>query len=109
MGNARPGDRDLPVSLPSGPLRVSRAVIQKGESRQLVYYWFEQRGTRTASEYRAKFQSLWDAAANGRSDGGLVRLIAPIGQAENPAAADARLEAIVQQIAPLLPLYFPAS
>jgi exosortase D (VPLPA-CTERM-specific) len=90
-------------------LTVNRAIIQKGAERQLVYYWFEQRGTRTASEYQAKFQSLWDAAAIGRSDGGLVRVITPIGQAEDPAAADARLEAIVQQIAPLLPLYFPAS
>ena len=63
----------------------------------------------TASEYQAKFLSLRDAAISGRSDGGLVRLVTPIGQTEDRAAADARLETIMQQLVPLLPRHFPAS
>jgi EpsI family protein len=88
-------------------LIVNRAVIQKGSYRQLVYYWFEQRGTRTASDYAAKFLSLRDTVATGRSDGGLVRLVTPIGHTEGLASAEARLAAIMQQIVPMLPRYFP--
>lgn len=90
-------------------LMVNRAIIQKGTSRKLVYYWFEQRGLRTASEYAAKFSTLRDAALIGRSDGGLVRLVTPIGNGEDIASADARLEDFIGGIVPLLSTYFPPS
>jgi hypothetical protein len=35
-------------------LQVNRAVIQKGLSNQLVYYWFEQRGRRMTNDFAAK-------------------------------------------------------
>ena len=37
-----------------GSFTLNRAVIEKGTSRQLVYYWFEQRGTRMTNDYAAK-------------------------------------------------------
>ena len=46
-----------PVSIPDtvyGDFTVNRAVIQKGLSKQLVYYWFEQRGQRMTNDYAAK-------------------------------------------------------
>lgn len=90
-------------------ITVNRAVIRKGQEQQLVYYWFEQRGLKTPSEYEAKFLSLKDSIITGRSDGGLVRLATPFARAEDPAAAEARLQAMMQQLVPLLPRYFPAS
>ncbi len=96
-------DGDAPQSI-----AVNRAVIQKGLDRQLVYYWFEQRGRKTASEYEAKFVNLRDVINTGRSDGGLVRLVTPIGRAEDPASADARLKLFMEKIVPSLPRYFPA-
>jgi exosortase D (VPLPA-CTERM-specific) len=98
-------------SVPIGQrsLLVNHAVIRKGSEQQLVYYWFEQRGLQTASEYAAKFLSLRDAIATGRSDGGLVRLVTPIGRAEDITSAEARLESIMQRVVPLLPAYFPQS
>lgn len=91
------------------PLTVNRALIQKGQQRQLVYYWFEQRGTKTPSEYEAKFLSLRDEIALGRSDGGLVRLVTPITPADGEAGAEARLETFMRQLLPMLPNYFPTS
>ena len=90
-------------------LTVNRAIIQKGMSRKLVYYWFEQRGTQTPSEYAAKFATLTDAILLGRSDGGLVRLVTPIGHGEDAAMAEARLDSFTGRILPLLPSYFPPS
>jgi exosortase D (VPLPA-CTERM-specific) len=97
------------VEMPAGasPITVNRAVIQKGLQRQLVYYWFEQRGERTASEYALKFHALFDALATGRSDGGMVRLVTPFERTEDIAAAEARLAEIVRRLAPILPRYFP--
>jgi EpsI family protein len=71
---------------------VNRAVIQKGLNRQLVYFWFEQRGTRLTSTYEVKAQTIWDALVRGRADGGLVRVITPIAPGDSGEQADARLQ-----------------
>ena len=88
-------------------LTVNRAVIQKGMERRLVYYWFEQRGRQTPSEYAVKFRLLQDAITTGRSDGGLVRLVTPIAAGEDEAAAEARLDDMLRALVPLLPAHFP--
>ena len=40
----------------SSPSPLNRAIIQKGNERQLVYYWYEQRGHRLSSEYASKME-----------------------------------------------------
>jgi exosortase D (VPLPA-CTERM-specific) len=88
-------------------LPVNRAVIQKGLDRQLVYYWFEQRGKRTTSDYEVKFLSVLDEITSGRSDGGLVRLVTPIGAGEPIEQAAERLNAFARKLVPMLPSYYP--
>jgi len=73
-----------------GLFNVNRAVIQKGLSKQLVYYWFEQRGKRMTNDYKAKASVIYDSLTIGRSDGALVRFVTPIGVDESEA--DARLQ-----------------
>jgi EpsI family protein len=51
------------------PLRVNRVVMGMGTSRQLVYYWFQQRGRIITNEYLAKWYLFWDSLTNNRSDG----------------------------------------
>lgn len=87
-------------------IHVNRAIIQKGLSRQLVYYWFEQRGRKITNDYQAKLLSMWDKMLTGRSDGGLVRLVAPI-SGDNIQAADMQLEAFMATLVPMLPDYYP--
>jgi EpsI family protein len=100
--------RERAVTLPSGEsFMVNRAVIQKGLSRQLVYFWFEQRGRRMTSDYAAKLVTVYDSLRSGRTDGGLVRLITPIGQSETEDAADARLTAFVAEATAALPRFVP--
>jgi exosortase D (VPLPA-CTERM-specific) len=78
--------RDLPgVRFKGEPLRVNRAVIQKGEDRQLVYYWFQQRGRNVTGEYTVKLYLFRDALMRNRSDGAMVRLVAPLGGEIDPA------------------------
>lgn len=56
------------------PLLANRTVIRKGEARQIVYYWFQQRGRIITNEYLVKWYIFWDALTHNRSDGALVRL-----------------------------------
>lgn len=86
-------------------VELNRAVIQKGAARQLVYFWFELRGERVASDYQAKFINLRDSAIDGRSDGALVRLITPIVDGNDDA--DARLRRFMEAIMPELPRFIP--
>src|SRR5262249_28148895 len=86
------------VRVEGAPLEVNRVVIQKGEVRQLVYYWFKQRERSLRGEYQVKAYLLWDLAMRQRSDGALVRLVTPLAPGEPLAAADARLAAFAGEL-----------
>jgi exosortase D (VPLPA-CTERM-specific) len=88
-------------------IAVNRAVIQKGHDRQLVYYWFEQRGRRLTSDYAAKFYTVWDSVVRGRSDGALVRVVTPVGSGENERIADQRLRRFIKPVVARLPTFVP--
>jgi exosortase D (VPLPA-CTERM-specific) len=89
------------------PLWVNRAVIQKGEDKQLVYYWFLQRGRVITSEYLVKWYLFWDALTRNRTDGALVRLVTPIKLGEDTGVADRRLGAFARLLAPYLATFVP--
>lgn len=89
------------------PFTVIRATIQKGQAKQLVYYWFEMRGRRFASEYLAKFYTVWDSLLRFRADGALVRFVTPLAPGEEEAAADQRLEAFLASVIKVIPDYVP--
>ena len=58
--------------------KANRYVIQKGTERALVIYWYQGRGRSVANEYWDKMYTVLDSVARRRSDGALVRVIAPI-------------------------------
>jgi exosortase D (VPLPA-CTERM-specific) len=88
-------------------IKVSRAFIQKAKSRQLIYYWFPQRGRILTNLFQLKFFTFWDALTRGRTDGALVRLITPLGEFEEPEWADARMRDFCLQLLPVLDKYLP--
>lgn len=90
-----------------GLFKANRAIIQKGLSRQLVYYWFEGRGTRVANDFTAKMSVLADSLTKGRTDGALVRYVTPIGTEESEADAEARLLQFMVVSLKALPRYVP--
>ena len=90
-----------------GAFTVNRAVIQKGVSRQLVYFWFDASGVRTASGLEAKTWMTWQRMTIGRPDGALVRLVTPILPDEGEAGAEARLQRKLAGVAGVLPRFVP--
>lgn len=103
----------LPLSLAGsagdGPteMRVNRVIIQKGDQRQLVYYWFNQRGRNLTNELAVKWFILYDGITRHRSDGALLRLVTPVPAGEDVALADRRLTTFLSTIAPTLRKHVP--
>jgi len=89
------------------PLTVNRVAIQKDDQKQIVLYWFQQRGRILANEYLVKWYLLWDAVTRQRTDGALVRLTTAVGPGEQEAAGERRLVAFSRSVHPLLPRYVP--
>jgi EpsI family protein len=95
------------------PIEVNRYVIRKGLDRQLVLYWYQAHGRVVASEYWSKLYLIRDAVRLNRTDGAMVRVIAPIpgtttGQAEEgERKAEALAVRFVQDLFPALGSYLP--
>jgi len=110
-----PGAGWLPVensrvtlSLPGhGPFPSNRYVVSKGDSRQLVLYWYWAHDRGVASEYWAKFFLVKDAMQMNRSDGALVRITTPMYRGETSEVAQQRLLPFTSDLFPLLNSYIP--
>lgn len=100
--------RTIPdVRIGGQALRVNRTVIAMGDRRQLVYYWFQQRGRVITNEFAVKWYIFIDALTRHRTDGALVRLIAEVPRGSSEADADHRLAQVAQQLAPQLNRFVP--
>jgi exosortase D (VPLPA-CTERM-specific) len=89
-------------------LRVNRTVISKGNSRQLVYYWFQQRGRIITNEYVVKWYLFWDALTEQRTDGALVRLVVTLPEGSDEVAADKKMDAFLDVVFPKLESFVPS-
>ena len=100
------------VSLPGAVmhgrmLTVNRAVTSLRTQRELVYYWFSQRGRVATNEYMVKWLLFWDSLTRNRSDGALIRISMSLDDGAALEAADARLREFTRRIAPRLDAYVP--
>lgn len=68
----------LPVNGQNEPIEVNKYIIQKGENRSVVYYWYQSRDRAVASEYWAKYWVVMDAIRFNRTDSALVRVIVDV-------------------------------
>jgi EpsI family protein len=62
----------------AAPIPVNRWVITHGESRSLVFYWYQSRDRAVADEFKAKFWVIADAIRYNRTDTALIRVIVPV-------------------------------
>ncbi|TDT73104.1 exosortase D (VPLPA-CTERM-specific) [Litoreibacter halocynthiae] len=91
----------------SEDFNINRAIVQKGEIRMMVFYWFEQKGRRVAWDFAAKMWLIADGVRTGRTDGGLVRLTTIINKAETDANAEARLMDVLKLLQNEVPNFMP--
>lgn len=93
------------LATPAGPVTVNRYLIQNGQQRALVFYWYQGRGRVAWNEYRVKWDLLRDAALRRRSDEALVRVVVPVGGSE--AEAVRRATAVAAMLVPALARALP--
>jgi EpsI family protein len=102
------GTMTIPLSgKNSSSITVMRAIMEKSGSRQLVYFWFNQRGRILTNAYQMKIYNFWDALVKKRTDGALIRIITPVTSAEKIEDAEKRLQSFMRDIMPLLNEYIP--
>src|SRR5262245_57940020 len=87
---------------------INEYLIEKNGERMVALYWYHGRGRAFASEYWGRWYTIEDAIRLGRTDGALVRVIAPIGRDEKAQdrARDAALD-FTRKIFPILSDYVP--
>ena len=98
---------EIRVDTGIGQIPVNRYVIEHGDSRSVVLYWYQSRDRAVASEYRAKFWVVADAIRLNRTDTALIRVIVPVVD-RNVAAADKTALEFVKSIYGLVRQFLPA-
>lgn len=99
--------RTFPAQGNMAAFKFNRAIVQLGPRRQLVYYWFQERGRHLTSEYAARWYLFWDALTRHRTDGALIRFVAPLPPEADESDVDTHIMRLVAQIEPTLNRYVP--
>jgi EpsI family protein len=97
----------ITVPLESGgkPEKINQVVIQKGLTKQVVLYWYQERGRIFPNEYWGRFYLVKDALTLHRTDGALVRISALLdGSIENTVNKELRF---IRNLTPMLSDYIP--
>jgi len=67
-------------------LAVNQLLVEKGTDRMSVIYWYQSQGRVASSEYWSRLFTVFDAVRRNRSDGAIVRVIAPASRVDGAAA-----------------------
>lgn len=101
---SEPGKATIP--LPDGTSFIAnKYVIQNGEDKNLMIYWYQGRGRNVASEYWGKIYTVLDSVRLRRSDGAMVRVIVPFTDSE--AAAQQTAVEFASAASTVLPEFVP--
>jgi EpsI family protein len=87
------------------PFVANRYLIQNGDHKDLLIYWYQGRGRAVASEYWGKIYTVVDSVRMRRSDGAMVRITTPVESSE-PAALQAAAD-LAANASTILPEFIP--
>ena len=94
------------IALPDGSSFVAnKYVIQNGDYKSMMIYWYQGRGRNVASEYWGKVYTVWDSVRLRRSNGAMVRVTVPIRDSE--AAAEQTAIEFASTASNVLPDFVP--
>ena len=87
------------------PFVANRYLIQNGDHKELLVYWYQGRGRSVASEYWGKIYTVVDSVRLRRSDAAMVRIMTSVESSE-PAALQAALD-LAANSSTILPEFVP--
>ena len=74
------------INRPDGSaFTANKYLIQNGDQKDLLVYWYQGRGRAVASEYWGKIYTVFDSVRLRRSDGAMVRVTVPVDKSEAAA------------------------
>lgn len=82
----------------AGPARVNRYIVQKGDARSVVLYWYQSHQRVVASEYLAKIYLVLDSIRLNRSDTAIVRVVSSSGNQPSARAAKEFAERLLPEL-----------
>jgi EpsI family protein len=89
----------IPVEVGEGKsITVNRYIVQRGDSKSLVLYWYQSRGRAVADEYSAKFWVMADAIRYNRTDTALVRVVIGLSDRVSNEDATVRAKSFVREL-----------
>jgi len=88
--------------------RINEYLIGKDDAKMIALYWYQGRGRVVANEYRGRLYTIKDSMTRRRTDGALVRVIAPMGQGDGAEerAREAALD-FARRLTPMLSSHIP--
>ncbi len=88
------------------PIEVNRYVIEKGNQRSVVLYWYQSAHRVVASEYWARLYTIFDAVRYRRSDTSMVRVVTGV-EDDGVEAAEQRAARFAAAVFMPLKTYLP--
>jgi EpsI family protein len=96
----------MELATPRGHVNLVKAVYQKGESRQLFFYWFQVQNRTLSSEYALKGAEIVNSLLHGRRDAAFVRISVPVETDEKHAEITG--VNFIREIYPLIGNFIPS-
>lgn len=96
------------IDVPAGSdiLKINRYVVERGEDKSVVLYWYQSQGRVIAGEFAAKYFLIEDSIRKHRSDTSLVRIVVPA-VGGNDRVAEATAIRFAQAAYPVIKSYLP--
>jgi len=90
-----------------GPIVTNRYVVEHGDDKSVVLYWYQTHNRIIASEYWAKFWLVVDSIRYRRSDTSLVKIVVPVHDNDIGAATAVGVQ-FIQAMFPSVLKQFPS-
>lgn len=91
----------IPVPGQTTPVEANYYVVQRGENKSVVVYWYQSHGRTVADEFKAKFYVMSDAIRYNRTDTALVRVTIAVGPGGEQTAEKTAVEFVRRFYAPV--------
>lgn len=87
-------------------ISIIKLILEKGDEKQIVLYWFHARGRIINSEYKQKIYLIIDSITRNRTDDSFVRLISPVIDKKDEETL-VYMKRFIKDLLPILDEYIP--
>jgi EpsI family protein len=89
-----------------GKIAANKLILSRGESREMVFYWYKAGTSHTASYLQQQLQVSWERLFRKNVSTAMIRVYMPF-DAKGEDATREMLSEFIRTIAPLLDVYLP--